>query len=561
MLQIMAQLNMADRGWLLRQADEATVRLEEIPRDYAAYSIRGLVKLILGSQPAPDMQTLQEAGDDLLAAIALVHDHMPELADPAGGPLQVAHIWDAQEASYSNGLLYTQVFFNQNPQLFPEFAQMLTSWWELQDVMIEIVDDPIIFSVAFSPDGSQIATLSESGPSWLRLWDATTGEMLREVALPLDGRVIATTDGHLAFSPDGASIAVAYTNPVARVIDTRTGDVALELAHELSINSVAWSPDGTQLATVDPDSDAPILWDAASGERVMTTTVESAIANIAFSPDGNLLVGGGETVQLWNAESGDLVTTLPGYDPGYVGAPAVSPDGRLLALPDYPVVVYDLPSASQLYTIPIGARTVAFSPDGSRLATSGFEAAGVWDSETGEMVLLAGNVHGANSVAWSPDGSQIVTGGPDGRFRVWDVETGAELWGGWAATLWWEETITPEPALPATSSSPAPAPIGEGAQRGIALFVGQGCVGCHGRPGQGGIVGPDLAGVATAAAGRDPALTAEEYLRQSIIDAEARLAPLCPDGPCLAQIMPHTYGEILSPAELDDLLAYLMSLG
>jgi WD40 repeat protein len=32
----------------------------------------------------------------------------------------------------------------------------------------------------------------------------------------------------------------------------------------------------------------------------------------------------------------------------------------------------------------------------------------------------------------------LVTGGADGRFRVWDAETGAELWSGIAVTLWWE---------------------------------------------------------------------------------------------------------------------------
>ena len=81
------------------------------PRSYAAYGVRGLGKLFLGSQPTPNMQTLREAGNDLLNSIALAHDHMPALANPAGGPLQVARIWDLQEAAYASGSLYAQVFF------------------------------------------------------------------------------------------------------------------------------------------------------------------------------------------------------------------------------------------------------------------------------------------------------------------------------------------------------------------------------------------------------------------------------------------------------------------
>jgi hypothetical protein len=312
--QILFELNMEDRAWLLQQADEASFQLAGNPENYAAYTVRGLAKLILGSQLDPSVQTLQEAGNDLLYAIALLHDHMPDLANPEVGPLQVARIWDLQEAAYVNGTLYAQVFFYQNPQLFSEFAQMLTGYWELHDLFAEIVDDPVVFSVAYSPDGSQIATLSESGPSYLRLWDAATGQQLREVELGLDGMVIATTNGNLDYSPDGTQVVVAYANPVARVIDTETGQVTLELPHDGSIHSAAFSPDGTRLLTIDPDAGAPVLWDAETGERLITMTVESEVSTAAFSPDGRQIVGGGETIQVWDAETGALLALLPGYE-------------------------------------------------------------------------------------------------------------------------------------------------------------------------------------------------------------------------------------------------------
>jgi len=438
MLQTLAQLKMQDRAWLAGQVDEASLQIAKNPRSYADYGVRGLGKLFLGSQPSPNVQTLREAGDDLLNSIALAHDHMPALANPAGGPLQVARIWDLQEAAYASGSLYAQVFFSQNPQIFPEFAQMLTSYWELHDPFIQFVDDPIIFSVAFSPDGKQIATLSESGPSYLRIWDATTGERLREVELGLDGRVIATTAGDLAYSPDGTQIVVAYTNPVVRVIDAATGEVTLEIKHEKTVHSAAFSPDGKRIVTVDPDTDAPIVWDAETGAMLPAVKAGSSVGAAAFSPDGRQIVGSGEKIQLWDVETGEAVNTLPGYDSRYVNAPAISPDGRQLAVPGFPARVYDLNTKKELFAIPTGADTVTFSRDGTRIATAGYGVAGVWDAKSGDLIFLAGHPFGADSAAFSPDGRLLVTGGPDGRFRVWDAETGAELRSGMAATLWWD---------------------------------------------------------------------------------------------------------------------------
>ena len=437
-LQTLASLKIQDRGWLAQQADKANQQLARNPQSYASYGARAVIKLLLGSQPTPDIQILQEAGNDLLYSIALAHDHMATLADLAEGPLQVARIWDLQEAAYTSGNLYAQVFFTQNPQLFPEFAQMLTSYWELHDLLTQFVDDPEIFGVGFSPDGTQIATLSESGPSYLRLWDAITGERLHEVELGLDGRVIATTAGNLAYSPDGTKIVVAYTNPVVRVIDAETGEVTLEIKHDKSVHSAAFSPDGKRIVTAAPDTAAPVVWDAETGEMLPAVEAGSPVTTVAFSPDGRIIVGGGEKVQLWDAKSGEALVTLAGYESRYSDAPAISPDGRLLGVPGIPARIYDLDSQKELFTIPTGARSVAFSPDGKHIATAGYDAAGVWDAMRGDLIFLAGHPSGVDSAAFSPDGRLLVTGGPDGRFRVWDAETGAEMRSGMAATLWWE---------------------------------------------------------------------------------------------------------------------------
>jgi WD40 repeat protein len=74
-------------------------------------------------------------------------------------------------------------------------------------------------------------------------------------------------------------------------------------------------------------------------------------------------------------------------------------------------------------------RSAAFSPDGKRIVTGGWDkTAKVWDAATGaEVMTLRGHSSIVCSVAFSPDGRRIVTGSYDNTAMVWDAATGAEL--------------------------------------------------------------------------------------------------------------------------------------
>jgi mono/diheme cytochrome c family protein len=111
------------------------------------------------------------------------------------------------------------------------------------------------------------------------------------------------------------------------------------------------------------------------------------------------------------------------------------------------------------------------------------------------------------------------------------------------------EVPTPEPLIPlADESTP------EG--RGRVVFVTSGCNACHAISGlSSGAVGPTLDGLAGRAGETVADLDAEEYIRQSIIDPSAHVVEGFADG-----LMPQTFGETLTQEQLDDLVAFLLTL-
>jgi mono/diheme cytochrome c family protein len=109
---------------------------------------------------------------------------------------------------------------------------------------------------------------------------------------------------------------------------------------------------------------------------------------------------------------------------------------------------------------------------------------------------------------------------------------------------------------------PLPAPRSESPEeRGKGVFLGTGgCGACHTIDGDSaGVVGPNLTNIATVAATRVDGLTAEEYIRQSILEPNAYLVPDCPNAACVENLMPQNFGELLSDAQFEDLIFYLMT--
>jgi WD40 repeat protein len=215
--------------------------------------------------------------------------------------------------------------------------------------------------LALSPDGKFLAA-GFSGPAPL-LFDVDRAEVLYAPRL-------AEGSGYgPAFSPDGRTVAVPWSNRTIRVHDLPTMALRMVGAFEHTASHVEFSADGSKTAAV-VDYGVAVA-DVADGGTFRKLFRAEWSHHLAISPDGKRIVCGEKPAGIHDAATGDLVVALGGeelYRPEFV----FSPDGkRVLAIPeDGSILVFDAGTGKLEKTIkgPLRFGPVAFAPDGTLLA-------------------------------------------------------------------------------------------------------------------------------------------------------------------------------------------------
>lgn len=389
----------------------------------------------------------------------------PQLFLPNSAQQYQTMVWNAQTMDQGQVLGFANAwdFSSDGKRLVlagsdmvkPPFLKVLEvgTWTELMKTEISSVGD-----IGFSPDGKLIAQ-AEWMNRPIHIYDAATGRKLR------------TLRGHesyinaLQFHPDGRLFSCSWDNTV-RAWNPAVDQECLALpGHPLPvISAAAVQPQGRLIACVGGDSmgsgplrllgAAPelqvILWDPQTerAARKLTRHKEGA-RRVAFSADGVFLISGGRDglAAVWRVADGQQLGAMK--HPGWMEGVALSPDGKRAASSHEPsevtaarfgrgqfrevpgeVRLWDAATGQQLHLLTGHKSTVyhvAFSPDGTRLATLSYGQLRLWDTRSGALVKeISEGTLGIGRIAFKPDGKLLVIAS-GGGLQWWEPETGKLL--------------------------------------------------------------------------------------------------------------------------------------
>ena len=304
-----------------------------------------------------------------------------------------------------------------------ESARDFKQWCEIHGYD----DDHDIIGLAFSPDGTMLATAGTEGVALIAAVGTSppTDGVCESIALQGHNGSV----NNVAFTPDGESVITASDDHTARIWEAKTGLLTAQLlGHAGPVRDVEVSLNGRYVATASAEGTVR-LWE-----------INLTFPRLTLPGSRGLAAPAGESVLTWTDTSASIRDMSDGHEisklehPGNISEAAFSTDGALLLTlsGDGTARIWNAATGALIHRLQSGAvplTQAAFSRKGDRAAIASSDGmVRVWDVQKGIRIAeLRGHTAGVNSAMFSSDGSWVVTASQDGTARVWNAETGNTL--------------------------------------------------------------------------------------------------------------------------------------
>lgn len=354
-----------------------------------------------------------------------VTDQRPELPAALDDVIFKALAKSPEERHQSCAELESGLSLALGQQKLPQVVDLRLGVDGIDGLVLTVPHGGDVRAVAFSPDGSRLATASDDG----NVRVTNIADPREPMKLMLAGvrrqrrrgqRLVA-----MAFDRAVDRIATGGRDGTVRVFSLEDRRELHSVSHRNWVTAVAFSPVARTFATVSEDRTA-VVRSLEDGSVVRRIPERRGLRGLAFSPDGRQLATASaeKTARVWDIANHQELHLIK--HAGIVWAVAFSPDGQQLATAseDHSVRVWNLAGNIELRCLDheTAIWSVAFSPDGRRLATAGNSTrAIVWDLHDGGKVMDKSHDGVIRVVAFSGDGRYLATGSADGTARVWTL--------------------------------------------------------------------------------------------------------------------------------------------
>jgi WD40 repeat protein len=290
-------------------------------------------------------------------------------------------------------------------------------------IPITLKHDDYISAVAFSPDGTLLAT--GAGHNHAYVWDISTGELIATLK-HVDDVLADVTE--ILFSPDGKLLVTiaAYT---AKVWDIPSGRLIATLSHSRNsiIEYATFNSDGSLLATVGWGDATVSIWILPSG-RLKTILRHDArqgpsATSVKFDSSGStILTTFWREVYLWDASSGRLIDSEYVYD--RVEDISIIPDQNMVVVLMDDIELRDMPSWKYKLTLNHNRKAKAFAlnHDGTLLATISYDSIlRIFEIPLGRIITAMKYPEVIDRIYFAPNGALLAVGGKENTTLIWSI--------------------------------------------------------------------------------------------------------------------------------------------